>query len=243
VAAFLLMLPLWFTEAVPALSQPLRMFVSNIHGAITALAMQLTGGAVESFTLAPNGSYTISFLGGVDALTMSAGYLGSALLGALLFFLVNRAPQLVRGLALLTGGFTIGFLALFIRPDETGDWISMAVCIGFGALLVLLGWTGRGDINKLLSRRSIIQIIMTLVALMSACLILLDLPMILQAPAISDGAIINPIAYLSEQVFTGLSVSVIAFGGVGIALVFLGGAFYFSILRPLKQIPENDDIL
>ena len=51
---------------------------------------------------------------------MSAGYLGSALLGAVMFFLVNRAPHLVRGMAMITGAFTVGFLALFIRPDA--DW-------------------------------------------------------------------------------------------------------------------------
>ncbi len=242
-AAFLLMLPLWFTDVLPALSQPVRMFVNNIHGGFTAFAMQISSGTVQSFTLAPDGSYTISFSGGADALTMSAGYLGSALFGAFMFFLVNRAPQLARGLSIVTGLFTIGFLALFIRPDETGDLVSMVICLGFGAVLVLLGWTGKGDINKFLSRRSLTQIVITLVSLMTACHILLDLPLILRTPARIDGAITNPVAYLSETVFTGFSVPFIAFSWAGIALVLLGIAFYFSIIKPLRQIPVNDDIV
>ena len=243
VLAFVAILALWYSESLSNIVHPLRMFINNIHGGLSAFAIQITGGAVHSFTLSPVGSYVIEFSGGADALIMSAGYLGSALLGSVMFFLVNRAPHLVRGMAMITGAFTVGFLALFIRPDATGDWISMFICIGFGALLIILGWTGRGDINQLLSRRSLTQIVMTIASLMTACHILLDLPVILNSPATVDGAITNPIAYFSEHVMPALSVPVIALTWSALAIAMLAAAFYLSISRQLKQIPANDDIL
>jgi len=244
IMAFVAIVVLWYTESLSALVHPLRMFINNIHGGLSAFAIQITGGAVHSFTLSPTGSYVIEFSGGADALTMSAGYLGSALLGSVMFFLVNRAPHLVRGMAMITGAFTVGFLALFIRPDATGDWISMFICIGFGLALIVLGWTGRGDINQLLSRRSLTQIVMTIASLMTASHILLDLPTILNSPAVAaDGAITNPIAYFSENVMPALSVQVVAYTWSAIAIALLAAAFYLSISRQLRQIPKNDDIL
>lgn len=241
--AFVAILVLWFSESMAGLVHPLRMFINNIHGGLSAFAIQITGGSVDSFTLSPVGSYVIEFSGGSDALTMSAGYLGSAILGAVLFFLVNRAPHLLRGLTMITGAFTVGFLALFIRPDATGDRVSMFICIGLGILLIVLGWTGRGDINQLRSRRSVAQILMTIVALMTACHILLDLPSVLNAPAYTEEMITNPVAYFSEYVMPGVSISVVAYSWSAISLLLLGIAFYASIPRRLKQIPANDDIV
>ena len=242
--AFAAILVMWYGDQMANLVHPLRMFINNIHGGLSAFAMQITGGTVHSFTLSPTGSYVIEFTGGADALTMSAGYLGSALLGATMFYLVNRAPHLLRGLSIITGLFTIGFLALFIRPDDTGDLISMFICVAFGAVLVLLGWTGRGDINQLRSRKSATQIVMTIVSLMVSLHILLDLPAVLQNAAQSaEGVITNPVAYFAENVLPGTAVSTVAFAWSGIALVLLALAFHFSIIKPYKNIPKNDDIV
>lgn len=242
-AAFIGIFALWYVESLSSLAHPFRMFVNNIHGGLTAFAMQITGGAVDSFTLSDAGAYTITFTGGADAFTMSAGYLGSAALGALMFFLVNRAPHLVRLVSIITGAFTIGFLALFIRPDAAADWLSMILCMGFGGLLILLGWTGRGDINKLRSRKSITQIALTVVSLMTGLHIVLDLPAVLSAPAYSGDVITNPVAYFAENVVPGVSVEVVAFSWAAIAIALIGVAFHFSITKRLRQIPKNDDIV
>ena len=141
-AAFIGIFALWYIESLSGLAHPFRMLVNNIHGGLSAFAMQVTGGAVESFSLSEAGAYSILYHDGADAITMSAGYLGSAALGALMFFLVNRAPHLIRLISALIGAFTIGFTALFIRPSASGDWISWIVCLGFGALLVFLAGLG-----------------------------------------------------------------------------------------------------
>ena len=242
ITAFFAILLLWHTDSLSGIVHPLRMFINNIHGGLTALAIHAAGGSVEEFTLSPRGYYYIAYFGGADALTMSAGYLGSALLGSVMFYLVNRAPHLLRGMAMITGVFTIGFLALFVRPEEEGGWISMFICIGFGLALVALGWKGHGDINRLLSRRSLTQIVMTIVSLMTACHILLDLPTILDSPAMIDGTVTNPVAYFTENVIKALSVTVVALTWSAIAVASLGIAFYLSISRQLRKIPKNDDI-
>ena len=241
--AFVGIFALWYIDALSGLAHPFRMLVNNIHGGLTAFAMQITGGAVESFTLSQVGTYTIEFRDGADALTMPAGYLGSAALGALMFFLVNRAPHLVRLIAGITGAFTIGFLALFIRPAETGDLISMIICLGLGALLIVLGWTGRGDINQLRSRKSVTQIVLTVISLMTGLHILLDLPLVLSAPAYTGDVITNPVAYFAEFVMPGVSVQVIAISWAAIAIALMALAFQFGIARRMKQIPKNDDIV
>ena len=233
--AFAAILVMWNGNQLASLVHPLRMFINNIHGGLSAFAMQISGGTVHSFTLSPVGTYVIKFSGGADALTMSAGYLGSALLGSVMFYLVNRAPHLLRLMSIITGVFTIGFLTLFIRPDAAGDWLSMIICIGFGALLVLLGWTGKGDINQLASRKSLTQIVMSIVSLMTALHIVLDLPTVLNSAAMTEGVITNPVAYFAENVMPGTSVSIIAFSWAGAAIVMLGISFYMSIVRPYKQ--------
>ncbi|MCY3573152.1 MAG: M50 family metallopeptidase [Chloroflexi bacterium] len=240
---FAAILAMWNTPALSGLMRPLRMFTNNIHGGLSAFAMQISGGSVESFTLSEAGAYTLLFQDGAEALIMSAGYLGSALLGALLFYLVNRAPHLLRGLSILLGIFTIGFLALFIRPDVAGDWLSMLVCMGFGALLIFLGLTGTGDINQLRSRKSITQVVLSIIALMTTLHIVLDLPAVLQVPAMSGDTITNPVAYFADYVMPGASVEMVAYSWSAIAIGLLGIACNYAIIRPLRQIPKNDDIV
>ena len=241
--AFIAIVLLWYVDGMAVLVHPLRMFIDNIHGGITNLAMLLTGGQVESFTLSPEGNYTITFRDGIAAVYLSAGYLGSALLGAMLFFLINRLPHLVRGLSILTGVFTVTYLALFIRPNETGDIISIAICAGLGLVLIALGIKGRGDPNQLKSRRTVVQVVMNIVALMTALHIILDLQYVLNAPARDGDAIINPVAAFAEEVLSNASVHSVASIWSAIAIALLGAAFHFSIIRPLRQIPKNDDIV
>ena len=243
VLAFAAILALWYSDSLASLVHPLRMFVNNIHGGLSALAIQLSGGAVHSFTLSSVGTYRIEFSGGSDALIFPAGYLGSALLGAALFYLVNRAPHLLRGLAMITGIFTVAFMALFIRPAGAGSLLSMVICLGLGVLLIVMGWTGKGDINQLRSRKTFAQIMMNIVALMTALHVILDLGYILQAPAMTDGVITNPVAAFSERVMPSASAALIAYIWSATAIVLLGISIYFSMIRPLRQIPSNDDIV
>lgn len=233
---------LWNNQTFAAMVYPLRMFINNIHGGISALAIQMTGGAVASFTLSPVGSYLIEFRGGSDAAIFPAGYLGSAALGAVMFFLVNRAPQLVRGMAVITGLFTVTFIAFFIRPDESGDWTAIIICIGLGIALALAGWKAYGDINQLKSRRSMLQIVMNALSMMIALHVLLDLNYLLNAPAMSGSAITNPAAAFAERVAPGLSSAVVAIAWTVFAVAILGAAVYFSLIKSLRREVKDKGI-
>ena len=226
---------LWNNPAFAAVVYPFRMFINNIHGGMSALAIQMTGGAVDSFTLSPVGAYLIEYRGGSEALIFPAGYLGSAALGAVMFFLVNRAPQLVRGMAVITGLFTVTFIAMFIRPSETGDWTPIIICIALGIVLALAGWKGRGDINQLKSRRSVLQIVMNALSMMIALHVLLDLNYLLNSPARSGDTITNPAAAFAEEVMPNLSPAVVAFAWTAFAIAILGGAVYFSPIKSLRR--------
>lgn len=242
VLAFVGVFALWNNPSFAAVIDPLRLFINNIHGGISALAMQLSGGAVESFTLSPGGSYLIEYRGGSEALFFPAGYLGSALLGAVMFFLVNRAPQLTRGLAVLIGLFTVAFTALFIRPNETGDWTAIIICIGLGLILALAGWRARGDMNQLKSSRSALQLVMNALAMTVALHVLLDLNYLLNAPAMSGDTITNPAAAFAEEVMPNLSPAVVAFAWTAFAIVILGVAVYFSLILSLRREAKDKGI-
>lgn len=233
---------LWNNQTFAAMVYPLRMFINNIHGGISALAIQMTGGEVGSFTLSPVGSYLIEFRGGSDAVIFPAGYLGSALLGAVMFFLVNRAPQLVRGLAVITGLFTVTFIAFFIRPNETGDWTAIIICIGLGLILALAGWRARGDINQLRSSRSLLQLVMNALSMTVALHVLLDLNYLLNSPASTGSTITNPAAAFAEDVMPSLSVTVVAITWTAIAVAILGAAVYFSLIKSLRREVKDKGI-
>lgn len=242
VLAFVGVFALWNNPSFAAVIDPLRLFINNIHGGISALAMQLSGGAVESFTLSPGGSYLIEYRGGSEALFFPAGYLGSAVLGAAMFFLVNRAPQLTRGLAVLIGLFTVAFTALFIRPNETGDWTAIVICIGLGLILALAGWRSRGDVNQLRSSRSLLQLVMNALAMTVALHVLLDLNYLLNAPAMSGDAITNPAAAYAERVAPNLSPAVVALTWTAFAIAILGVAVYFSLIKSLRREAKDKGI-
>jgi hypothetical protein len=115
----------WYTPAV----YPLKIFVVFLHELSHALALWATGGQVESITLnAMQGGVTYG-RGGIAFVTLSAGYLGSLGLGALL--VVGAYGRRVKPGVLLgaSGSLMIALTLLFVRS-------------GFGIVFGLLFGTG-----------------------------------------------------------------------------------------------------
>jgi hypothetical protein len=84
---------LWFIPYGEYIVYPIRLFVTFIHESSHALMAVLTGGSVQSLTIAADTSgLTYSapsgFVGG--ALTSSAGYLGTTVAGVLMLFLIRK---------------------------------------------------------------------------------------------------------------------------------------------------------
>lgn len=113
--ATVITIALWFIPYAEYLVYPIRLFVTFVHEGSHVLAALLTGGSVESLSVASNGSgevYSVpsGFFGSV--ITSSAGYLGSTAFGVLLLLLIRRAVSakvVLTGSAIFVGVMTLLF--------------------------------------------------------------------------------------------------------------------------------------
>lgn len=92
--ATLVTIGLWFIPYAEYLVYPIRLFVTFIHEGSHALIAVVTGGSVQSLTIAADGSGVVysahsGTLGGL--LTSSAGYLGTTVFGVVMLYLMRRA--------------------------------------------------------------------------------------------------------------------------------------------------------
>lgn len=92
--ATIITLALYFIPYLGIVTYPVRLFVTFIHEGSHVLAALLTGGSVQSLTIAADGSGVVysassNWLGSLA--TSSAGYLGSTFFGVLLLFLIRKA--------------------------------------------------------------------------------------------------------------------------------------------------------
>ena len=118
----------WYTPAV----YPLKIFVVLLHEASHAIAIWATGGSVDRITLnAMQGGATYG-RGGSPFIALSAGYLGSLVLGALLVvgaYTRKIPPRVLLG---ILGGAVMGLTLLFIRG---GFGISFGLVFGVALIL------------------------------------------------------------------------------------------------------------
>lgn len=106
---------LWFIPYAEYLVYPVRLFVTFIHESSHALIALITGGAVQSLTIAADGSGVVysasrSVLGAV--FTSSAGYLGTTAFGVLMLFLIRKnvaASKVLFALGAFVGVMTLIF--------------------------------------------------------------------------------------------------------------------------------------
>ncbi len=93
---------------------PFRVFVVFLHEISHGLAAVLTGGRIVSIGLSVNEGGVCVTQGGSRFLTLSAGYLGSLLWGALFLLLAARRRQ-APGVVALIGLFTLVVTLLYVR--------------------------------------------------------------------------------------------------------------------------------
>ncbi|KAK2594611.1 hypothetical protein QQS21_007696 [Conoideocrella luteorostrata] len=77
---------LWNVPYLKMILWPFKMLVIAFHEFGHAITAVLTGGKVESISLDPNEGGVTRMRGGISAITLPAGYLGSSIIGALLTF-------------------------------------------------------------------------------------------------------------------------------------------------------------
>src|SRR5512141_2234401 len=94
IIATILTIALWFIPYADYLVYPIRLFVTFIHESSHALVAFVTGGSVQSLTIAADGSgvvYSAASGWFSGLLTSSAGYIGTTVFGVMMLFLIRRA--------------------------------------------------------------------------------------------------------------------------------------------------------
>lgn len=135
---------------------PVTLLVTFLHEFGHALGALLTGGRVVGLNINPDGSGYTTTMGGSQAIVLMGGYLGSALLGNLLFYIGARKRQhaqqtllVLSVLMILSGivwfesfrstGILIGFAAVLYFIANKTDWErDVLMFLGLAAVLYII---------------------------------------------------------------------------------------------------------
>jgi hypothetical protein len=227
---------LWNVPQLSSLAYPFRLFVTYVHEAGHSAMAWLTGGRVLGFTVSPDGSGVAVTAGGNRALIIPAGYLGAALFGSLLFYIVNTIPR-PRLISAPLGAALIVFTLLFARPDASGLPLALTVGLLVGLLLLALAWKASRDINLL---------VLNVLAMMTALNAVLDVVGLIQHSHITvrtpgGGVIHNDAVAFSREIAPLIPPAVWALLWALIAIVMTGAAVYFSLIRPMLRNRTGPD--
>lgn len=149
IIATVITIVLWFLPYADYLTYPIRLFVTFVHEAGHALAAVLTGGSVQSLTVASDGSGAVYSApsGWISQLvTSSAGYLGTTVFGVAMLALIrkNFSPNKVLvGLGVFVGLFTLIFGLIspvfhFLSLQVEFSSIAFTNLVGFGLTAAFL---------------------------------------------------------------------------------------------------------
>lgn len=138
--AVVLTLLLYFLPVGRSLTYPFLLFATFVHESSHAIVSVLTGGHVDSLTVALDGSGLTYSRGGFGILVSSAGYVGTALFGGLLLVLSkdsSRTKTVLMGCAVLAATVTAAFVG------HTSNIIVLPVLVSIALLVAISmrkGW-------------------------------------------------------------------------------------------------------
>ncbi len=142
----LLLLIVIFTFWQTALLVPLKILVVFFHEASHAIMTILTGGSVVSLSVSPDQGGLVLSRGGNRFLTLSAGYLGSLLIGVALLVGATRTKA---DKAIMTG---LGVLMLVIAGLYVREVFALAFIVGTGVGMLLCARYLGHNVNDLALR-------------------------------------------------------------------------------------------
>ncbi|GLR19664.1 M50 family metallopeptidase [Portibacter lacus] len=119
---------------------PVTLLVTFLHEFGHALGAVLTGGSVDQVQINADGSgYTVS-RGGVRPIIIMGGYIGSAILGNLLFYIGTKSQKLIKPmLYLLSAAMVFTAFFWFNSMFTTSILILFALVLGFIGLKTKFG--------------------------------------------------------------------------------------------------------
>jgi hypothetical protein len=140
-AATAITIALWFIPLGEYLVYPIRLFVTFVHEGSHAIIGFLTGGSVQSLTIASDGSGVVysapsGWFGSI--LTSSAGYLGSTVFGVLLLLLIRKsvpANYVLYGCAAFVAVMTL----VFGIVSPVFNFLSLQVAFSSVAFTIIAG--------------------------------------------------------------------------------------------------------
>ncbi|MCG3269335.1 M50 family metallopeptidase [Yoonia sp. I 8.24] len=133
---------LWQTPVMT----PLKILVVFLHEASHAIAVLLTGGEVVSFSVNQNQGGMVWARGGNRFVTLTAGYLGSLLIGVGLLIAALRTTadrKIIAGL---------GIAMLLIAAFYIRSAFALSFTVATGGVMLLLAWKFGHGINDLCLR-------------------------------------------------------------------------------------------
>jgi hypothetical protein len=210
---------LWNIPQLSFVLYPVRLFVTFIHEAGHSVMAALTGGRVIEFTVFDNGTGVATTAGGLRHLILPAGYLGTALFGAVLFFLSNTLP-FPRKLSLMIGTLMI-IITLFLHASG----IALIVGLLTGLALIFVGLRAGVYPNVLL---------LNVLAILTGLNSVLDLLYLVQASGVAIGPVKNDAAAFADLTL-GIPAAIWAMIWALLAIFMLSCAVWFSIGRQLRQ--------
>lgn len=135
---------------------PVMLLVTFLHELGHALGAVLTGGSVRSLVVNPDGSGVTETMGGMFSIILMGGYLGSAILGNLLFYIGARGQKAATVTTyILIGMMLVSALFWFNSLFSTGFLLAFA----FFLYLVVSRTEFNGEVLMFLGLASIIRII------------------------------------------------------------------------------------
>lgn len=212
---------LWNIPQLSPVLYPLTLFTTFVHEMGHAVATLITGGDVVAFSVSLDGSGFITRRGGADWIIGPAGYLGAALFGSGLFFLVNRIPRMTNGIAVVIG---VG-LALLTVVFSSGNLLALLIGVGMGMALMALG---------LKASPLITMLVLNVLAVSTALEAFFDLQYLMFVTT-ANQEIANDAVNFSERVTPLIPPNVIAVTWALMALVMFGMALYFGAWQPLRN--------
>ncbi|MCC6805635.1 MAG: M50 family metallopeptidase [Anaerolineae bacterium] len=217
ILASLVVLVLWNIPQLDFILYPVRLFVTFVHESGHGLAAILTGGHFENFRVDPNTSGVALTAGGWRWLILPAGYLGSALFGALLFYITNTVPY-PRTISLVLAILVAVVTVLFT------NFLSTAFLVGLGSALVLLALWRYAD-------RSVNLLVLDALAILTGLNVVLDLFALVTHSSAAMGEVLNDAAAFSRDIAPILPPVIWAIVWTILAVLMLGAAVYFSHIR------------
>jgi hypothetical protein len=213
---------LWNVEFLSFLAYPFRLFVTYIHESGHALATIISGGKVVGFSVSSDGSGLARTIGGSRALILPAGYVGAALFGAILFYLIHRYPHYIRLISRILGIGLIIFTVLYARPDEQGAPFALFVGLMVGMTLLTLAQKASLEFNLIL---------LSILAIMTGLNALMDITTLIRYADTCHRGVCNDAYAFSREVAPILPATIWAIVWAGVSVILLSVSVYYSLVR------------